>query len=64
MNNIRTKNCNNSVSRANHFEDLIQLYVDEAIASEYPMFTKFLGGPAVNCGGVSRDMPSAFWEKA
>ena len=58
MNNIRTKNCNQSVSRANLLEDLMQLYADEAIASEYPMVTKFLGEPAVDCGGVSCDMLS------
>ena len=59
MNSIRTKNCNQLVSRANLFDDL-----DEAIASEYPMFTKFLGEPAIDCGGVSRDMLSGFWEQA
>ena len=36
----------------------MQLYADEAIASEYPMVTKFLGEPAVDCGGVSCDMLS------
>ena len=43
---------------------MIQLYADEAIASEYPMFINFLGEPAVDCGGVSRDMLSGFWEQA
>ena len=64
MNSICTKTCNQAVSRANLFDDLMQLYADEAIATEYPMFIKFLSEPAVDCGGVSRDMLSEFWEQA
>ena len=51
MDSIRTKNCNRSVSRSNLFNDLMQLYADEDIATEYPMF---LDESAIDCGGFSR----------
>ena len=52
------------VKRSTLFEDVIRLYGDDSIAVEYPMSIKFIGEQAVDCGGVSRDMVSGFWEVA
>lgn len=54
------------VTRANLYEDAIALYCEEGenIVQEYPFRIKFKGEKAVDCGGVSRDMLSGFWEVA
>lgn len=52
------------VKRANLYEDAIALYREENIMQEYPFWIKFKGEKAVDCGGVSRDMLSGFWEVA
>ena len=54
------------VTRANLYEDAIALYREEGenIMQEYPFRIKFKGEKAVDCGGVSRDMLSGFWEVA
>ena len=56
--------CIHSVSRSTLFEDIVQLYAEENICLEHPMNMKFVGEQAVDCGGVSRDMVSGFWEVA
>ena len=64
MDSISTKPCVRFVNRATLFEDIIELYGDDTIAVEYPMSIKFVGEKAIDCGGVSRDMISGFWEMA
>ena len=64
MDSISTKPCVRFVNRATLFEDIMELYGGETIAVEYPMCIKFVGEKAIDCGGVSRDMISGFWEMA
>ena len=55
------------VLRRKHlFKDVLDLYrcEDSDMATEYPLHVKFEGERAVDHGGVSRDMLSAFWELA
>ena len=64
MNAICTKPSVHSVTRSTLFEDVLKLYKEDSIAVEYPMYIKFVGEKAEDCGGVSRDMISGFWEVA
>ena len=51
----------------NHFDifkDVIKLYEEEEISGEYPTFVQFKDEPAIDAGGVTRDMYSAFWQSA
>ena len=64
MENICKKICIYQVSRSSVVDDLMQIYANESIAAEYPMIISLIGEPAVDCGGVSRDMLSGFWEQA
>lgn len=52
-----------SVSRCNVFEDVLKMYKEEPVLNEYPMDVEFKGEMAVDQGGVTRDMFSAFCEK-
>lgn len=52
------------VNRSKVYEDVLAMFSDESIAQEYPLFIKFCDERAVDEGGVSRDMLSAFWERA
>ena len=44
--------------------DVLKLYLDEYAAQQYPLRVEFEEEHAVDCGGVSRDMFSGFWEHA
>ncbi len=47
------------------YNDVVQTYVDDcSILSEYPLKVSFIGEPAVDAGGVCREMYSCFWESA
>jgi hypothetical protein len=52
------------VSRRNIYMDVIELYRSDSIINECPLFTGFKGENAIDEGGVTRDMFSAFWEEA
>ncbi len=43
---------------------MINLYRLEDLTKEYPLFVSFIGENAIDEGGVSRDMFSAFWNEA
>ena len=51
------------VNRRKIFNQVIDLFSDDAILKEYPLYIKFEGEIAVDSGGVQRDMLSAFWEE-
>ena len=55
---------NRSVRRSNLYEDVLKLYSDETIVTEYPLRIKFEQEMAIDLGGVSRDMVAGFWEHA
>ena len=52
------------VRRSHLYEDVTTLYGSVEVACEYPFEVKFEGEQAVDCGGVSRDMLSGFWDEA
>ncbi len=52
------------VSRSNLYDDVVKVFMDEHIIIEYPLRIKFEEERAMDCGGVSRDMLSGFWEEA
>ena len=53
------------VNRERIFADTLAIYSEcSTILDEYPFSVKFEGENAVDAGGVSRDMFSAFWEAA
>ena len=51
------------IDRATVYEDVINVYRDDEITKECPIYIEFVGEMAVDYGGVQRDMYSAFWEK-
>ena len=55
-----------SVRRAHLYEDCLQLYSEnlDRILKEFPFRITYVGKRAIDTGGVSRDMFSAFWECA
>ena len=54
------------ISRDNLYQDVMDTYKDNRIEilSEFPFRIKYEKEKAVDTGGVSRDMFSAFWEEA
>jgi len=53
------------VHRDTIFHDVLKMYeVQEGIVKEFPTFIQFQDELAIDAGGVSREMFSAFWEKA
>lgn len=53
------------VCRASVFDDLLSLYKKcESLPQEYPLEMKFTAERAVDLGGVSRDVMTAFWQDA
>ena len=51
--------------RASVFDDLLSLYKKcESLPQEYPLEMKFTAERAVDLGGVSRDVMTAFWQDA
>ena len=40
------------------------MYTEEGIVMEFPTFIQFEDELAIDVGGVTREMFSAFWEKA
>ena len=54
------------VKRSHIFEDVIDLYSSkrDTVLAEYPFRSKFVGERAVDLGGVTRDVFSAFFEEA
>ena len=54
------------ICRKNIYEDVMATYQENAveILSEFPFRIRYEGEQAVDTGGVSRDMFSAFWDKA
>ena len=55
---------NHVIRRSSVFEDVMQLYQQEQMAKEFPVNIKFESEKGVDVGGVTREMYSAFWEKA
>lgn len=53
-----------TVRRSHIYEDVISLYQDQGIAKECPIFVAYSTETAIDEGGVTRDMYSAFWEIA
>ncbi len=52
------------VKRSSLFEDMIKIYpACENVALEYPFDMSFVGEQAVDIGGVSRDVMTAFWQE-
>ena len=51
------------VCRTSVYQDVLNLYQKEDILSEYPLDIEFQGEIAIDHGGVTRDMFSAFWDK-
>ena len=54
------------VNRKTLYDDVLQLYRinSTTILHEYPLKVAFNQERAIDCGGVSREMYSAFWEEA
>ena len=52
------------VNRFTIFEDVIKMYKEEGMVMEFPTFIQFEDELAIDVGGVTREMFSAFWEKA
>ena len=55
-----------NVDRENLFDSVVTLYQSKAnqLLNEYPLHIRFAKERAINAGGVSRDMFSAFYEEA
>ena len=52
-----------TVRRNNIYDDVMHLYADGRVPKEYPFYIEFQGEKAVDIGGVSRDMFSAFFDE-
>ncbi len=52
------------IDRNNVYEDVIDIYRCGEIVGEYPIYIQFSKEPALDYGGVQRDMYSAFWNEA
>ena len=52
------------IKRSNIYEDLMVLFENEDVLSEYPLCISFADELGVDAGGVCRDLFSAFWEIA
>ena len=52
------------VNRFTIFEDVIKMYKEERMVMEFPTFIQFEDELAIDAGGVTREIFSAFWEKA
>ena len=52
-----------SVHRSSVFDDVLKIYREKSILREFPIHVEFEGEMAVDQGGVTRDMYSAFWEE-
>lgn len=55
---------NYPVRRRNLYDDVLKLFSDEGVMEKCPLHIKFVEEMALDCGGVSRDMLSGFWEEA
>ena len=62
--NAAPSSCVHTVCRSSVFEDVLRLYREESIVKEYPITVEFEGEIAVDEGGVTREMFSAFWDKS
>lgn len=51
------------VKRISVFEDVLEMYKKKSIMGEYPIRVAFEGEMAIDQGGVTRDMFSAFWDE-
>ena len=51
------------VNRKNIYPDVLKLYANQSITKEYPFYVEFQGEKAIDIGGVSRDMFSAFFDE-
>ena len=52
-----------TICRSAIYTDVIHIYREEDIIFEFPLCIEFLGEIAFDCGGVTREMFSAFWDK-
>ena len=52
------------ISRSTIYEDVLNLYQNDEITKECPIYIEFIGEIAVDYGGVQRDMYAGFWHKA
>ena len=52
------------INRCKIFEDVIKLYEEGEIIREFPTFIQFKDEAAIDAGGVTREMYSAFWQSA
>lgn len=48
------------IDRTKVYEEVINLYQNDEILKEFPIYIKFKGEVAIDHGGVHRDMFSAF----
>lgn len=53
-----------TVDRKNIYADVIKLYQDAEVIKECPIFIAYRNEKAIDDGGVTRDMLSAFWQQA
>ena len=53
-----------SVNRWDLYENVLKLYENEKVVEEYPLFIAYNSEKAIDGGGVTRDMFSAFWNEA
>ena len=52
------------ISRSTVYEDVLNLYQNDKVTKECPIYIEFIGEIAVDYGGVQRDMYAGFWHKA
>ena len=52
------------INRRCVYDDVISLFEDEEVLKEFPLRISFTSEIAIDCGGVCREMFSAFWEAA
>ena len=53
-----------TIDRKNVFQDVMGLFAQDEVLDEYPLRIKFNGELGYDCGGVCRDMFSAYWDEA
>ena len=52
------------IRRSEVYDDVLQLFKEDNVLHYYPLSICFVNERAIDCGGVCRDMLSAFWDEA
>ena len=52
-----------TVRRSNLYDDVLTLFNDERLTTQWPIHVTFCNERAIDFGGVGRDMISGFWEE-